>query len=111
MFNSKIASNIDLEQEISRVSLKQFLDPNRNNRSRLVWCHEADVATFESVAIGLQCQVHVDLEDLDQLRSLSSMDCLLVTEARLMRGVDYRNQGLGIDLLLARDFPTTRSFV
>ena len=39
------------------------------------------------------------------------MDCLLITELSLMRGVDYRRPIIGADLLLARDFPTTRSFV
>ena len=39
------------------------------------------------------------------------MDCLIITDLQLMRGVDYRNKGKGIDLLLARDFPTTRSYV
>ena len=55
-------------------------------------------------------QVHVNSRNLGKLRELTENDCLLVSELDLMRGVDYRRKNVGIDLLIARDFPTTRSF-
>ena len=54
-------------------------------------------------------QVHENNAKIQQLRTLSAMDCLLVSDPHLMRGVDYRRKGYGIDLLLAREFTTTRA--
>ena len=49
---------------------------------------------------------------IDELRQLKENDCLIVTELELMRGVDYHtpNYEVGIDLLIARDFPSTRAY-
>ena len=49
---------------------------------------------------------------IEDLRKLEEGDCLLVTELELMRGVDYHtpNYKVGIDLLIARDFPSTRAY-
>ena len=50
--------------------------------------------------------------EIDDLRQLKADDCLIVTKLDLMRGVDYHTPDyeVGIDLLIARDFPSTRAY-
>ena len=79
VFDSKIASNIDLEQEISRISAKEFLRPDRGDRSRLIWCHEADVESFKSAAIDIRAPVKLNHQVVQELRELKIMDILLIT--------------------------------
>jgi len=66
--------------------------------------------SFKSRAIELKYVVHENLDDIKKLRELKAVDCLLVSDPHLMRGVDYRRESTGIDLLLARQFTTTRAF-
>ena len=48
---------------------------------------------------------------ISDLRNLDENHCLLVTSLELMRGVDYHAPGgVGIDLLVATDFPSTRAY-
>lgn len=57
-------------------------------------------------------KVWTNHREINDLRKLEEGDCLLVTELELMRGVDYHtpNYNVGIDLLIARDFPSTRAY-
>ena len=64
-----------------------------------------------SAAIEKNYNPVVNQQNFEKLRDLRNVDCMLVTEPHLMRGVDYRYKGEGIDLLLARDFNTTRAFI
>ena len=50
--------------------------------------------------------------EIDDLRQIKADDCLIVTDLDLMRGVDYHTPEykVGIDLLIARDFPSTRAY-
>ena len=49
---------------------------------------------------------------IDDLRKLKEGDGLIVSDLDLMRGVDYHtpNYKVGIDLLIATDFPSTRAY-
>lgn len=53
--------------------------------------------------------IKVNHEIFTDLRELTTEDCLIVSNLDLMRGVDYRSKKSGIELLLANDFPNTRS--
>ena len=50
--------------------------------------------------------------EIDDLRQIKADYCLIVTDLDLMRGVDYHTPDykVGIDLLIARDFPSTRAY-
>ena len=51
VYQSKIAANIDLSKPLEKISIADFLNCNRNDRGRLIWCKETDLAAFKSAAI------------------------------------------------------------
>ena len=55
--------------------------------------------------------MHLNEEVIDALRNLTSKDLVILTKLKMMRGFDYKSNKIGIDLLIARDFPTTRDYV
>ena len=62
------------------------------------------------------CPEHIsatDCYDLERLQNLTSKDVMVVTDAALMRGVDYRVQTgtEGISLLIMSCFESTRAYV
>ena len=52
VYQSKIASNLDLNVSIPKISIESFLDCNRNTRGRIIWCEDKDIDTFKLAAIG-----------------------------------------------------------
>ena len=53
---------------------------------------------------------HDNVRSMKKLRQISAQDVMIVTDARLMRGYDYRSEDeKGIALILCRDFPSERS--
>ena len=44
-------------------------------------------------------------------RQLTPQHCAIVTKLEMMRGFDMKAAQHGIDLLIAREFPTTREYV
>ena len=55
---------------------------------------------------------HYNEGDVKTTRNLKENTLLVVSQERLMRGFDYRTaDGIGIDLLIARNFTSKRAFV
>ena len=74
-------------------------------------CQDANIETFK-----LQAKVEAtatDCKDLNRLQNLSKHDIFIVTDPKLMRGVDYRaaKHTRGISLLIMGDFDSQRSYI
>ena len=110
--DSKIPANFDVEQVLQRISDVKFIDRERLEHARLIWCTEDKQAHFRKLAEDWGYDVLHNHRNIADLRELTQQYCLIITDIELMRGVDYHTPEFksGIDLLIARDFPNTRAY-
>ena len=109
--DSKITPSFDADMPLDNLDVEDFLDRLRSNRARLIWCMDSQVQELHVRAVKMDYTVLVNHRVISDLRNLREDHCLLVTQLDLMRGVDYHAPGgLGIDLLIATDFPSTRAY-
>ena len=104
-------ASFDAEVPLHALSAADFLCPKRSSRTRLIWCKDSQVLQLRCKAENMGFTVLVNHNVISDLRNLDENHCLLVTSLELMRGVDYHAPGgVGIDLLVATDFPSTRAY-
>ena len=77
----------------------------------LVYCSEEDIEKYKALAEKEELEVHVNLNEIEKIRSLGSNDCILQSKEELMRGVDYNCKPNGLKLLIATDFSSDRSLM
>lgn len=97
--------------KIPQKSLDDFLDFNKSQRARLIYCKKEDQAAYLKKATAAKYDAKVNHSNIEDLRNLLPYDCLIVSDPTLMRGVDYHCETKGIDLLIATQFPNTRAYV
>ena len=110
--DSKIPANFNVDQELESTNDENFLDCERIDHARLIWCTEDKLAYFSKLAEDWGYTVWQNCKNIADLRSMTQQHCMIVTDIELMRGVDYHTPEFksGIDLLVARDFPNTRAY-
>ena len=92
------------------MTWEAFLDLQRVDRARIVWCKTEDRAFWISMANQSGFKVFTDANVLEVANKLGKSDCAIITSLSLMRGIDYKSNGVGIELLVAAEFPTTRDY-
>ena len=103
--NSHIAGFINPDTAWPRVTVAQFRDKSAEY-AKLIY----DPANMLKDAPNQLAITDTNCRDLHRLKNLTKDDTMVVTDAELMRGVDYRSS-TGISLLIMGPFASTRAFV
>ena len=103
--NSHIAGFIDPDAAWPRATVAQFVSKSAEY-AKLIYDPNNKLRDANKT-------VTYNCRDLRRLQNLTKDDILVVTEAELMRGVDYRSaySTKGISLLVMGTFASTRAFV
>ena len=92
---------------------------DREPRAKIVYCEKgteekvAELARkYPNVKVILDdfdLDIKTNCEEIETLRALKPQQVLIISDIKLVRGVDYRSvDGAGIDLLIAFALPTSR---
>ena len=93
---------------MTETSESDFFEDKGNDMATLVYCLPAKLQHFETLAKNIGYSVLDNETSVDKVRNLDSCDCVIVTDANSMRGIDYKCPTYGIRLLIARSFANTR---
>ena len=105
--DSEITPTFELKKDLEGADIQTFLALNKG--AKLIYCEPKDAEKdFIPAAKGFKMKVLVNEPSVEIRRNLTN-ECLIVTDPKLMLGVDYRaEKKTGIDLLVARPFPNYR---
>ena len=108
--DSKIPGFIDPNQQLQKVTVDQFIAKSVSS-AKLVYVPDEAIDSYRKAAAAKITSVNC--RELAQLKRLTRNDYLVVTDAELMRGVDYRVAPgtQGISLLIMGAFASTRAYV
>ena len=79
-FDSGITPPFAADMILEVVDLEQFLSTDRSKRARLIWCDDVNISHIKGTAEEWSYRVRVNHDAFRDLRSLTSKDCLIVTE-------------------------------
>ena len=112
VIQSGIHCPIEATTKLPTITIEEFLEESRiKKRARLIFCSEGKRLEYEALAKEKGCVVKSNPPNINYVRGLTPYDCVIVSDLKLMRGVDYRAKLHGIDLLIAHQFPHDRSYV
>ena len=109
MLDSQIKTSFQVATALTYTDAEQVFP--KDGMGLLVYCSEEDIEKYKALAEKEQLDVHVNLSDIEKIRSLGSNDCILQSKEELMRGVDYNCKPDGLKLLIATDFSSDRSLL
>ena len=103
--NSHISGFINPDTAWPKVSVAHFISKSAEY-AKLIYDPDNKLKDSNINVTFTNCK------DLHRLKNLTKYDILVVTDAELMRGVDYRSaKNAGISLLIMGAFASTRAFV